>query len=62
MRENSKQVKCSVCGQPMKTATGAIQMKEAPMVCRRCFGEQTYSSSSHWTFNTGTPGQQSGTG
>ena len=46
----TKVVKCSVCGQPIKTANGG-QMSGAPLVCRRCFGESTYASSSHWGYN-----------
>jgi formylmethanofuran dehydrogenase subunit E len=55
---NSKQVKCSVCGKPIKTASGAVAMNSAPLVCRRCFGEQSYSGSSHWVQNL-TQNQQS---
>jgi len=52
----SRQVKCSICGQPIKTMSGAIHLRHsAPVVCRRCFGEQTYAGTSHWTFSTATP-------
>ena len=47
----TKVVKCSVCNQPIKTANGALQVSGAPLVCRRCFGESTYASSSHWGYN-----------
>jgi DNA-directed RNA polymerase subunit RPC12/RpoP len=40
----NKQTKCSVCGQTIRTLSGAIMMREAPVVCRRCFGHQTYSA------------------
>ncbi len=46
---NSKRAKCSICGQPIKTATGAITMKKAPLVCRRCFGQESYSGPVQWT-------------
>ena len=41
----SKAVKCSICGDAMKTANGAMRLTNAPMVCRQCFGTQTYFSS-----------------
>jgi hypothetical protein len=41
--------KCSICGQPIKTATGAITMTQAPLVCRRCFGQESYSGPTQWT-------------
>ena len=41
----SKVVKCSICGDAIKTANGAMRLQNAPMVCRQCFGTQTYSSS-----------------
>ncbi len=47
------QQKCSVCGQSVKTAFGAIAMRKAPLVCRRCFGETTYSVTPVWTQNVG---------
>lgn len=56
---NSKQVKCSVCGRPIKTAAGAVTMSTAPLVCRRCFGEQSYSAASQWVQHSNqgqTPG------
>jgi hypothetical protein len=46
-----KVVKCAVCGQPIKTTGGAAPMSHAPLVCRRCFGESSYASSSHWGYN-----------
>jgi hypothetical protein len=42
----TKQIKCSVCGQTIRTFTGALAMRKAPVVCRRCFGHQTYESNS----------------
>lgn len=40
---NSKRAKCSICGQPIRTVMGAVSMNQAPLVCRRCFGQETYS-------------------
>ena len=45
-----KQVKCSVCKQPMTTAFGSALNRIGPVTCRRCFGEQSYggkNSGSH---------------
>jgi len=47
------QQKCSVCGQPVKTAFGAIPMRKAPLVCRRCFGDTTYSVTPVFTQSVG---------
>lgn len=49
------QQKCSVCGNPVKTVFGAMQMKRAPLVCRRCFGETTYNVVPVWTQSVGVP-------
>lgn len=50
----SKQGKCTSCGQPIKTVVGAIRLNNAPVVCRRCFGEQSYAGPSQWSqSNTG---------
>jgi hypothetical protein len=38
----TKQTKCSVCGQTIRTLAGALSMRQAPVVCRKCFGHQTY--------------------
>jgi ribosomal protein L37E len=38
----TKQIKCSVCGQTIRTMYGALAMRDVPVVCRRCFGHQTY--------------------
>ena len=48
---NTKQVKCSICNGPIKTTFGAAALKSTQMVCRRCFGDQTYAGSSQWTYN-----------
>ncbi len=49
------QQNCSMCGQPVKTAFGAIAMRKAPLVCRRCFGETTYNVVPVWSQNVGLP-------
>jgi ribosomal protein L37E len=54
------QQKCSVCGQMVKTAFGAIQMRKAPIVCRKCFGETTYNVVPVWTQNFGLPDSAGG--
>lgn len=46
-----KQVKCSICSRPIKTTLGSVGLNRAPVVCRRCFGDQTYAGSSQWTYN-----------
>lgn len=46
-----KHANCSVCGQPISTLVGAF-MSNVPVVCRRCFGHQTYN----------VPRERSGTG
>jgi hypothetical protein len=47
---------CSICNQPIKTARGALRMQNTPLVCRRCFGEQSYGSGSQrWVMNTAGP-------
>ncbi|MDF2439027.1 MAG: hypothetical protein JWN98_11 [Abditibacteriota bacterium] len=38
----SKQVKCSICGRAIHTAFGSVLQKSVPLVCRHCFGEQSY--------------------
>ena len=47
--------KCSVCGANVKSAFGAIAMRKAPLVCRKCFGETTYNVVPVWTQNFGLP-------
>ena len=37
-----KSVSCSVCKRPMRTASGSALLKIRPVVCRNCFGEQSY--------------------
>jgi hypothetical protein len=52
----NKVMSCSICNQPIKTARGALQMRNTPLVCRRCFGEQSYGSGSQrWVLNTAGP-------
>ena len=41
-----KTVPCSVCKRPMRTAFGSNLLKIRPVVCRNCFGEQSYGGSS----------------
>lgn len=50
----SKTAHCSVCNQPIKTAQGAISMKQVPLVCRRCFGEQSYDGLDRWNVISGS--------
>ncbi len=58
-----KQVKCAVCGQTILTLSGAMFMAEAPVVCRRCFGHQTYNTPSERATKVVTPvGDVGGTG
>jgi hypothetical protein len=39
---------CSICHQPIKTVRGAVRLSEAPLVCRHCFGDQTYAATPRW--------------
>jgi hypothetical protein len=41
-----KPVKCSVCNRSIRTAFGSVLNKTQPVLCRRCFGEQSYGGSS----------------
>ncbi len=49
MPEN-KNTQCSICGQNIKTVRGAMRLNNAPLVCRRCFGEQSYTTSTAYKF------------
>lgn len=51
----NKTTNCSICNEPIKTVRGALQLKNAPLVCRRCFGEQSYAASPRWTFSPAGP-------
>ncbi len=53
---------CSTCGQPIKTVRGAMQLKDAPLVCRRCFGEGSYPAVTHWKFQPVGPEANIGEG
>ena len=46
-----KMVKCSICNQMITTTRGSNGLNRAPVVCRRCFGDQSYAGSSQWTYN-----------
>lgn len=46
-----KQAKCTVCGQTIQTLAGAY-VSTAPVVCRRCFGHQTYNVPKERTIKT----------
>ena len=37
------ETRCEVCGQPIHTMQGAMVLLKAHMVCRKCFGKQTYA-------------------
>ncbi len=52
-----KNVKCSICGQPIKTVTGSISGSGQHLTCRRCFGESSYSGNSQWGHNPMSGGQ-----
>jgi len=52
----SKKIKCSVCGQPIKTAFGSMLSTHASLVCRRCFGEQSYRGSSRTNYSAVSSG------
>jgi len=47
----NREAVCSVCREPIKTVQGAMRLSDAPLVCRRCFGEQSYGGASKWAFN-----------
>jgi hypothetical protein len=47
---------CSICNGTIRTVRCAMQLQNAPLVCRRCFGEQSYGGSQHWkSHNTASP-------
>lgn len=48
---SSKQVKCAVCKQPIRTAFGSALNKIEPVTCRRCFGEQSYGGAKANTYS-----------
>ena len=48
---DNKIVKCSICGQPIKTTVGGISGSGTHLTCRRCFGESSYAGSSQWGYN-----------
>jgi len=56
MMEN-KTVKCSICGQQIKTAMGSVSGSASHLTCRRCFGESSYAGSSQWSYNPMSGGQ-----
>jgi ribosome-binding protein aMBF1 (putative translation factor) len=41
----NKQPKCSICSRPIKTAYGRMMQQTSTLVCRQCFGEQSYAGS-----------------
>lgn len=47
---DSKNTPCSICGQTIQTVRGAVRMTNAPLVCRRCFGEGSYTTPNNWKF------------
>ena len=44
----NREARCSSCNQPIKTVQGAMRLKDAPLICRRCFGETTYATTQKW--------------
>lgn len=36
------ETRCAVCGEPIRTMRGAMVLDRPHMVCRKCFGKQTY--------------------
>ena len=51
----SKQVKCSICTRPIHTAFGSVLQKSVPLVCRHCFGEQSYGGKKASNFTVAAP-------
>ena len=51
----SQQVKCSICSRPIKTAFGSVLQKSVPLVCRHCFGEQSYGVKKSNVYTTVAP-------
>jgi hypothetical protein len=45
----NRETKCSICGQPIRTVRSTLQLQNAPLVCRRCFGEGSYAGSTRWS-------------
>ena len=55
-----KQTQCSVCGQTIPTMTDALFMTKAPVVCRSCFGHQTYKTPGERSSKVVAPPEQTG--
>jgi len=53
----SKQVKCTICARPIKTAFGSVLQKSVPLVCRHCFGEQSYGAKKASNYSVVTPAE-----
>ncbi len=47
----NKQPKCSICGRQIKTAYGRMMQQTSTLVCRQCFGEQSYVGSRTNSYN-----------
>lgn len=37
-----RETRCAVCGEVIPTMRGAMVLLQPHMVCRKCFGKQTY--------------------
>ena len=56
-----KSIACSVCKRPIRTAFGSALNKIRPVVCRNCFGEQSYGGSAASKYSPVPAAQMGGT-
>jgi hypothetical protein len=43
----SRKVQCSQCGREIKTVGMSAPLRRAPLVCKHCFGEESYRGPAH---------------
>ena len=48
MRIRKQRVWCAECGREILTLRGGVTVSGAPVLCRKCFGEQTYKGGNRW--------------
>jgi ribosome-binding protein aMBF1 (putative translation factor) len=53
----NKQPKCSICGRAIKTAFGRMMQQTSTLVCRQCFGEQSYAGARSNNYSVASPGE-----
>lgn len=48
MRIRKQRACCAECGREILTLRGSVSVSGAPVLCRKCFGEQTYKGGNRW--------------